>query len=362
MSDGGAVLFIILFFTAIFLFVRWAPSKSDKVESKDIFVEKNGKKSFDSMQKQWKRQRKDECRQRSDSCSVAEEKTQESKPLSKSGPVYYDVVLALVPAIKSSSGLRKFALRYPLLKISLSKTCSKDLERLLAKWVESRSVWRADQVVDWIVSDYCQLVERAYYKRTSELPIKSMGAWIKLLIKPEFWKTEEAYRTDFSNWGFPPDWVYRMEVVNWIDSGSCRRCGLKIPEKDKQTHHITPRAVGGTHEFENLALLCRDCHTFMPGRGHLESRGYGLFLVSKNKKVHTLDCRYAESCSRRWANLMTLKSENYQLCKVCDPDAQHQANINAWRPKIFQDLESRREEIVKELTEKLSNFTNEDFQ
>ncbi len=262
----------------------------------------------------------------------------------------YDMVAALVFAIKASATLKAFALCYPRVKISIGKTNPEKLYGLVERWVPSRSVCQPDHAAEWVMSGYCQLVERAYYNHTSVLPVKSAGAWVKPLINPDFWKTEEIYRTDSSKRGFPPDWEYRKEVINWIDSGMCRRCGLKVSDKDKQTHHIKPRAEGGTHEFENLALLCRDCHTFMPGRGHLEIRGYGAFFLSKKKKVHVQRCHYAGNCCCRWANLMTLKAEGYELCKVCDPNAQHQANIKVWRPKILDDLESRRGKIVKELT------------
>lgn len=56
------------------------------------------------------------------------------------------------------------------------------------------------------------------------------------------------------------------EVYRRAD-GKCERCGKGPKDKDKrgsgvklEIHHLTPHSRGGADDFDNYALLCRDCN------------------------------------------------------------------------------------------------------
>lgn len=40
----------------------------------------------------------------------------------------------------------------------------------------------------------------------------------------------------------------------------CQRCNTKVDPRSLEAHHLLPRARGGSHDPENGAALCRDCH------------------------------------------------------------------------------------------------------
>ncbi len=90
----------------------------------------------------------------------------------------------------------------------------------------------------------------------------------KPLPKPQpqhhqFWKGEHTNRNKLPN--NPPDWQTRRELVFGREGGQCQRCGVTLSWHQKpHVHHITRRVHGGNHDLNNLALLCLDCHTFMP--------------------------------------------------------------------------------------------------
>jgi hypothetical protein len=48
------------------------------------------------------------------------------------------------------------------------------------------------------------------------------------------------------------------------DNGTCQDCGRKgelgVDKHSLQIHHIIPRDYSGTHDPDNLILLCRKCH------------------------------------------------------------------------------------------------------
>jgi len=61
----------------------------------------------------------------------------------------------------------------------------------------------------------------------------------------------------------PPDWRERRRAVQKRDSSKCRGCGKKFrSEHGFHIHHVIPKAeLAGTHDLDNLILLCERCHT-----------------------------------------------------------------------------------------------------
>ena len=46
------------------------------------------------------------------------------------------------------------------------------------------------------------------------------------------------------------------------DGDGCSKCGRKFV---LTIHHVRPRSEGGTHDLENLVLLCNRCHRQVHG-------------------------------------------------------------------------------------------------
>lgn len=55
-----------------------------------------------------------------------------------------------------------------------------------------------------------------------------------------------------------------MERAN----GKCEDCGST---ERLETHHLWPRALGGSHDLDNMRLLCFDCHR---GSGYERSHAH----------------------------------------------------------------------------------------
>ena len=58
----------------------------------------------------------------------------------------------------------------------------------------------------------------------------------------------------------PDDWEHRRECIIERDK-FCQMCGQEpIDGIIFSVHHIVPREDGGTHDYDNLILLCDKCH------------------------------------------------------------------------------------------------------
>lgn len=98
--------------------------------------------------------------------------------------------------------------------------------------------------------------------------------------------------------GYPKDWKIRRQAVLLRDNFSCKKCGndfgcffvssndwyseffdysekpiRKVSAgficKGAHVHHVNRISNGGTHNLENLILLCEDCHMTQDGHGAL---------------------------------------------------------------------------------------------
>jgi len=60
-----------------------------------------------------------------------------------------------------------------------------------------------------------------------------------------------------------PEWERAREQALKRDQYRCQHCRKTAAHRwnlDFQVHHIRPVAKGGTHDLENLATLCNNCH------------------------------------------------------------------------------------------------------
>lgn len=109
-----------------------------------------------------------------------------------------------------------------------------------------------------------------------------------------------------------PDWSARRQRVLRRDNCFCALCGSKL-KGNAEVHHIVPRATGGTHDYTNLATLCKQCHGTLE---HHESVFHPGFLVDDRKRVvHTKICRYAGRNTRESKEA----PKGYRLCPKCKP-------------------------------------------
>lgn len=53
-----------------------------------------------------------------------------------------------------------------------------------------------------------------------------------------------------------------MKDVNIKTNGKllCEKCKKKIKQEKFHIHHLMPHSMGGSDNFENLTLICLDCH------------------------------------------------------------------------------------------------------
>jgi 5-methylcytosine-specific restriction endonuclease McrA len=59
------------------------------------------------------------------------------------------------------------------------------------------------------------------------------------------------------------------------DDFTCQYCGRRMPSKDLNLDHVTPRALGGKATWENLVTSCRRCN-FVKGSATPEGAGMNL--------------------------------------------------------------------------------------
>ncbi len=70
-------------------------------------------------------------------------------------------------------------------------------------------------------------------------------------------------------WELPPDWQWRRQQIIERDEGTCQSCGIHIGHLGAHIHHKIPKAkTNGNHDFNNLILLCKSCHSKQPEPGH----------------------------------------------------------------------------------------------
>jgi 5-methylcytosine-specific restriction protein A len=78
----------------------------------------------------------------------------------------------------------------------------------------------------------------------------------------------EAQRASAAQRGYDRDWrKRRAEFLR--DNSDCVMCGAPATE----VHHRVTLAAGGTHDADNLAALCKPCHSRITARQGATLRG-----------------------------------------------------------------------------------------
>jgi len=103
--------------------------------------------------------------------------------------------------------------------------------------------------------------------------IRARSRWIRRVwASRDFWSQEEEFRL-IAGVSDPPDWSERRRIVVRRDSHKCQRCGRNMKgDPNGHVHHIKARTLeSSNHDFDNLILLCKDCHSLMPGHQHMKN-------------------------------------------------------------------------------------------
>jgi 5-methylcytosine-specific restriction endonuclease McrA len=80
-----------------------------------------------------------------------------------------------------------------------------------------------------------------------------------------------------SRYGRVPNTTLRLSRRNVYlrDDYTCQYCGLRMPARELNLDHVTPRSQGGKATWENLVTSCRRCN-FLKGSATPEAAGMRL--------------------------------------------------------------------------------------
>lgn len=179
------------------------------------------------------------------------------------------------------------------------------------------------QLLNRMVQDY--LNQPTNFCVTADLNIS--------IASDDFWDNER-YNRKTLNGKTPKDWNTRRIIIHNRDKGRCQRCGMIAPISKCHIHHIRRRSDGGDHSFDNLATLCRDCHTIMDG--HEKMRAFKTYYVSTSKIIHRNGCVYANNSRAISAHYPNLRNQGFTGCKKCKPWITHERSKAKWKPFLLK--------------------------
>ncbi|WP_293090209.1 group II intron maturase-specific domain-containing protein [Moorena sp. SIO3H5] len=96
-------------------------------------------------------------------------------------------------------------------------------------------------------------------------------AWTEIKRHTKVKETRSPYDGDSIYWsirmGKHPEMTSQKGKLLKRQKGKCAHCGLTFKDRDlMETHHILPRALGGTNKLDNLELLHLHCHDQKHGK------------------------------------------------------------------------------------------------
>lgn len=105
----------------------------------------------------------------------------------------------------------------------------------------------------------------------------------KSIPKEKLWQGYNLNST--SNFKYPTDWLKRKEFAYRRDNRCCNRCGKFLNElTDAHTSFVKDIKDGGTFHFENIIILCSDCHKILD----YTDKSKGVLHISLNDKLLNL--------------------------------------------------------------------------
>jgi len=143
-------------------------------------------------------------------------------------------------------------------------------------------------------------------RKTHELEKKPLQDHLSVLAAELIPIRADLERAYAQFWELPPDWLGRRQVVIRRDRRRCRSCHRKMDGSVApfHVHHVIPKSrAAGTHDVENLELLCEICHSKMKAPGHdriKEQRKCSLDY----QRIHGLQPKRARRL-RRWHGYYT---------------------------------------------------------
>ena len=78
------------------------------------------------------------------------------------------------------------------------------------------------------------------------------------MAKKKTWQSKVYHRTNERN---ERDQYLQLFVAFCVDCNYCyQACRKRRPKMLLSLHHIIPRSEGGDNSYDNLILLCKECH------------------------------------------------------------------------------------------------------
>lgn len=250
----------------------------------------------------------------------------------------------IVRAIETSQSLNSFASGYCYLPL---KPIPNKLTPRIEKYFKQHNK-DPFKVFSCFLDYYTERVKCCFLEKSTDIATQATPVWLlEHEHFPDFWKKEAAYR--YYAEGYPPDWSVRRELVLMREAAHCQRCGVLVELRLAHIHHISPKSVSHYHGLDNLAFLCKDCHSCMPSNGHLDIRGEAIYYPSERQKLHTADCRYRGNKAVKGKASAYDWLERYTYCKQCDPLGYHEQLVKAWEPTLVRVFKKQQPAIIKEL-------------
>lgn len=250
----------------------------------------------------------------------------------------------IVRAIETSQSLNSFASGYCYLPL---KPIPNKLTPRIGKYFKQHNK-DPFKVFSCFLDYYAEQVKCCFLEKSTDIAAQATPVWLlEHEHFPDFWKKEATYRYYVE--GYPPDWSVRRELVLMREAAHCQRCGVLVELKLAHIHHISPKSVSHYHGLDNLAFLCKDCHSCMPSNGHLDIRGEAIYYFSERQKLHTADCRYRGNKAVKGKASDYDWLEKYTYCKQCDPLGYHERLVKAWEPTLVRVFKKQQPAIIREL-------------
>ena len=91
----------------------------------------------------------------------------------------------------------------------------------------------------------------------------------------------------------------------------CRRCRKRFKSYMLSLHHIVPRSKGGSGDFDNLILLCNECHDYV--EENISKYGSRPKIENSLRKKRKKDEAIKKSVGKNWQSWVYGGSSNPNL-------------------------------------------------
>ncbi len=126
-----------------------------------------------------------------------------------------------------------------------------------------------------------------YLENIKQVRLTQVEKKTKELIEQKH-KIQNRFEPIFcQTWDYPPDWDWRRLQIIKRDKCTCKKCNrqLSTSRVPAHVHHIIARSqFEGSHDLNNLTLLCEICHSKMDNVDHSKVKLDRIQRLDKSKK------------------------------------------------------------------------------